>query len=271
MVLMHPIGVHSHLYRGAPEVVADTLRAAGLTCVQLTPNFPGLAFNDLDEITPERCRLAAAPFLALGIEIAALSSNVRLLEPDLDQRHRGVMRWHRLIRHCRDFGTSSLTVESGRPPETSEGWHELCRILEEGLRLAEAARIQLLVKASLGQALAGYADLLRLREAVPHPCLAFVFDPACWLAQTAPERRDTELLEAASRLGPYAPLMHAKDLRVDERGVALPRAGSGALDYGRILQLLKRVQPAAPIILDHVRPHEVAATRRWLEELQMKT
>jgi hypothetical protein len=45
----------------------------------------------------------------------------------------------------------------------------------------------------------------------------------------------------------------------------MPRAGRGVLDLGRLGRLLRRHQPAAPIILEHLRPDDVGQTRAHVE------
>ena len=264
---MHPLGVHSHLYRGGPAAVAEAVRGAGLDCVQLTPNFPGLPFHDLEQITPERCCQASAPFLAIGIEIAALSSQAQLLDPDLDRRHRGILRLHKLLRHARNFGATVIVAEAGGPETTVEApsWllgSELCLILEAALRIAVEADVRLLLKPGLW--LSGCEQALALHQALGHPNFGFVLDPAGWLRESTTTDLLGDLDRLVEQLGPVAPLIYAKDLRFERDGPVTPRAGRGELDYGVFFRLLDRVQPGAPVILEHLRPEDVGASAAYL-------
>jgi sugar phosphate isomerase/epimerase len=264
---MHSLGVHSHLFRGSAELVADTCRRHGLTCVQLTPAFPGLNFQHPVEITPERCRRAAAAFQDAGVRIACLSASTNLLDPDLSRRHRGILRLHALIRHCRDFGTDRLVTESGSltPESTQEAWTELRLIVAEALRLAADQGVTLLLKAEHSQVLATAANLLRLREEVDLPGLGFVLDPAGYLLDSRPDELGQNLERVVEQLGPWAPVVHAKDLCFTPDGVSLPRAGLGVLDYERFFRVLDRWQPEAAIILEHLHPDAVPQTRVYLQ------
>ena len=272
----HLFGVPSHLFRGPPAEAARELCRHGLTCVQLTPNFPGLRFQEPGLITPERCRLAAEPFRAAGIQVACLSGVVPLLDPDLDRRHRGIVRLHRLVRHCRDFGTDRLVTETGSlsphspwapfPPNRSrEAWLELGLILAEVLRVAADHGVTLLLKPDKDHVFSSAEDAVRLRQELPHPPLNFIMDPAHFLAECDPAELGPELDRLFERLGPWSPVVHLKDLRFTAGGVAMPRAGRGVLDLGRLGRLLRRHQPAAPIILEHLRPDEVGQTRAHVE------
>jgi sugar phosphate isomerase/epimerase len=253
--------VASHLFRGAPAEVAAACRGYGLTCVQLTPNFPGLPFHQPGDVTPERCRRVAEPFEREGIAVACVWGSLNLLDPDLDRRHRAVLRLHALLRHCRDFGTDRLVTETGSPagagPHDRETWTELRLILAEALSVAADVGVMLLLKPEATHVLASVEDALRLRDELRHPNLGSVLDPVNFLLGCPPGELGPELERLVEQLGPTAPVVHAKDIRFESNGVTAPRAGLGVLDYGLFLRLLRRHQPAAPIILEHVRPEEI--------------
>jgi sugar phosphate isomerase/epimerase len=268
---MHPLGIHTHLYRGEPATIAEVACRHGLACVQLTPNFPGLPFYEPGQFTPPRCRAASQPFLERGLAIAAVSSHCTLLNPDLDRRHRGIVRLHRLIQACRDFGTRCAVTEIGEPETgrpTTESWSELCYILEPCLQLAEEAGVMLLLKPGPGQLGARGSDLLRLRQHLPYPTLGWVLDPADLLQSPPPDNDNSELEWVVNQLGPFAPLVHAKDLRHDGSGFATSPAGRGTLDFSAFFRLLRPVQPAAPVILEHVRKDEVEVMKNHLHWAQ---
>ncbi len=270
------LGTHSHLFRGPLAAVVAELRRHGLGCVQLTPSFPGLHFHELAEITRERCRQAAEPFLAAGLHIACLSGATYLMDPDLDRRHRGILRLHALIRHCREFGTERIVTETGSlhpkgawtgaaPARSREAWAELRLIVGAALEITAEHDVTLLLKPGPGQVFASLDDALRLREELPHAGLGFVMDPANFLLDSRPDTLDADLDRLVEALGPWTPVVHAKDLRFEASTTATPRVGRGILDYGRLLRGLRRYREETPIILEHLRPEEVAEAKAWME------
>lgn len=270
------LGVHSHLFHGAPAEVALALVRHGLGCVQLTPSFPGLRFQQPGLITPERCRLAAEPFHAAGIRIAALSGYTSLMAPNLDERHRGIARFHALIRHCRHFGTDLIVTETGSlSPESPcvfypgnrsrEAWQELRLIVSESLRMAADHGVTILLKPNPHHVLAGLDAIQRLREEFQNRRLAFVLDPAALLADCFIEELPERLPWLVDRLGPDTPLVHAKDLAFDDSAVRMPGVGQGVLDYRRLLALLQDYQPQPPVILEHLRVEELDAAKLFME------
>ncbi len=273
----HPIGVPSSLFRGSPAAVADACRRLGLSCVGLAPGFPGLPFHEPAHFTPERCRAAAEPFHDAGVAAACLAATGNLMDAHMSRRQRTVQRLHALLRHAREFGTSYVVTETGTlspdgrgspyaPNRTGAAWAELGMLVEVALEIAVDHGASLLLRAEPGHVLATADDVLRLAAEVDHPSLGFVMDPAVVLMGRPREEWAGTLERFLDGIGARAPIVFAKDLAVDDHGVALPRAGRGELDYRHFLRVLDRSQPAAPIILEHLRPEEVETTRRYLEE-----
>jgi sugar phosphate isomerase/epimerase len=275
------LGAMSHLFRGSPAAIAAALVQHGLNCVQLTPSFPGLRFQEPHEIVAERCQQAAEPFQQAGVAIAALSGSSQLMDPDLDRRHKGIVRLHALIRHCRDFGTTYLVSETGslnpespwtsHPPNRSrEAWAELRTIVAETLAVAADQGVTILLKPGPTHVLATLDDALRLRAELPSPHLGFVLDPAAFLWDSSPTKLDARLEGLVEHLGPWAPLVHAKDIQFGEEGtVSMPRVGRGVLDYGRFMRLLNAQQRKPPIILEHVQREELTDAVQYRNVLQV--
>jgi sugar phosphate isomerase/epimerase len=272
---MNRVGAHSHLFRGPPGVVAASVHRHGLTCVQLTPSFPHLHFNEPGEMTTDRCRRAAEPFLELGIEIVGLSGGHRLLDPEVDRRHPAIVRLHALIRHSRDFGTRSVILNLGNwersnrsdsmDPETPSRWLEARCVIAEALRVAEDHGVELLLKPDHRQGTSWQAGIGRILGEAASAGVRFVMDPANYLVNSVPEHLARDVRGLCEELGPLAPLVHAKDLCFGPGGITTPRAGRGSFDYAVFFRLYRRYQPEAPVILEHLSPGEIEETRAYME------
>src|SRR5262249_37266311 len=138
-------------------------------------------------------------------------------------------------------------------------------IVSAALEVAAESGATLLLRAEPTHVLATVNDALRLADQLNDPHLGFVMDPATFLIGSQPDALAADMERLFARLGPLAPVAYAKDLRWEEDGVTVPRAGAGVLDYALFVRLLNQYQPAAPIILEHLRPDEVDAARGFVE------
>ena len=274
-ITMNLVGVHSHLFRGPPSAVAASLREYRLACVQLTPNFPHLRFEEPGHVTADRCRQAAEPFLEAGIVVVGLAGGQNLLDPEVNRRHPTIVRLHALIRHSRDFGTKRVILsvdhcDASEPPcpivsPMLSRWMEMHCIITEAVRVAEDHDVELLLKLESHRNSRWQTSVGRMLTEVAPANLRFVMDPANYLASSAADTLAGDALSLCEALGPRAPLVHAKDICFSSAGVTTPRAGQGCFDYAAFFQLFHRYQPDVPIILEHVRPSEIEETRAYME------
>jgi len=269
---MNLIGVHTQLFRGTAAAVAQAVRRYGLNCVQLTPSFPDARLLEPGQITADRCRQLAEPFGQLGIVIAALSGGENLLDLDFDRRHPAIMRLHALIRHARYFQTKHIVLDLGRSVDTGPAdthapqiWRELHYILVEALREARDHGATLLLKPDGRDLDTCREQIGRLTEEIAWPNLGFVMDPANYLLSRPMANLTDQLSRLCEELGPLAPLLHAKDLRLESESTSIPPAGRGRLDYETFFRLYQRHQPQAQVILEHVRPADIEEARDYLE------
>jgi sugar phosphate isomerase/epimerase len=143
---------------------------------------------------------------------------------------------------------------------------ELRLIVAEVLRRAADQGVNLLLKPECTHVLASIEDAVRLREDLAVANLGFVMDPANFLIGSPPDALADDLRRLCDWLGPWTPLVHAKDLRFDPQGTATPPVGQGTLDYGLLFRCLSPYQPAAPVILEHLRAEEIAGARALMEQ-----
>jgi sugar phosphate isomerase/epimerase len=272
---VNPIGAHSHLFRGPAPVVAQAIHEHGLSCVQLTPSFPHLRFHDPAEITRDRCRRAAEPFLLSDLIIAGLSAGDNILNPDLEQRHPAIVRLHRLVQHCRNFGTDRVIINlslamkrESTEPQTHTGavpWSsEVRSIILAALRVASDNGVMLLLKLAAKHS-PSWKEACNLHAELAHANLGFVMDPAHYLEACQPEDLTRSMSCLCEELNCLAPLVHAKDLRFGPGGATSPRVGCGVLDYGSFFRLYRRYHATAPVILEHVRPSEIDEARKHVQ------
>jgi sugar phosphate isomerase/epimerase len=222
-------------------------------------------------ITADTARRAAAPFLRAGLAVACVNAGSGVLEADLGRRHAAIVRVHRLIRHCRDFGTNLLVVDLAPPLKPGEAastscWEEMELIVREALKATADHGVTLVVKPDLARLNRPLDDLFALAAAYPVESLQFVMDPASYLAGCDPDRRAEGLELVWRQLGSRTAIVHVRDLAFRPEGACFPRPGKGDLDFAEFFRLRRLYQPATPVILSHVRATEIGAVESIVEQ-----
>jgi sugar phosphate isomerase/epimerase len=242
--------------------LAEELAQAGIRTVQLFLNQSDSrywAYNDrcdVSSMTPKRCRAIAADYRSAGVAIRSIGVYTNLIHPDASERKANLAYFEAMMQIAREMGVRVLMTESGRycpPKQESEVPYFLqpavwTQMVDTGKRLADLAdRHEVTVALEpLHTEFFNTAKRTRLFiEAIASPRLRVQLDPANLL-----EVNDLE--EMFSQLGPQIVSIHAKDHKM-HRDDELP-AGQGDIDYLKLVTLVAKHAPQAPLILDYVGP-----------------
>ena len=224
-------------------------------------------------IEPELCGRIARAMDARGLRMAAVSGTFNMVHPDPAHRRDGLRRLGVLATACRGLGTSIVTLCTGtrdpvdmwrRHPENDSAgaWRDLLETMWIGLESAEAAGVTLAVEPEPGNVIDGAPKARRLLDEIGSPRLRIVIDPA----NLPPDDSGAVLDEAFALLGPDIVLAHAKER--DRHGASGHLApGSGVVDFGRYVPLLRRHAGAAPLILHGLDESQVAGGLAFLDKL----
>jgi sugar phosphate isomerase/epimerase len=93
-----------------------------------------------------------------------------------------------------------------------------------------------------------------------------VMDPNNYFTPELLERQDEVLRNAFQQVGHCIALAHAKDVLAvpGKRKCALPRAGTGALNWPLFLRLLHDAGYDGALVIEHLREPEIAETRDFV-------
>ncbi|MBW3624003.1 MAG: sugar phosphate isomerase/epimerase [Armatimonadetes bacterium] len=255
------------MYRADYAGQARLTREAGFACVQLRPPYGPL--------NAHTCAEHIAPFVEQGLAIAAVAGYTNLVNPDLAVRERNNRRFFEMIDRCRDLGSTLIATETGSlnresewedTPEnhTEEAWDTLMPVLHEAVKRAEDAGVTLLIEGYVNNVVATVSDCERLRNEIPSPALGFVLDPNNLFEEADMADVSGHLERIFRAIGPWTPLVHAKDVVYREGRIDTPRAGTGQLDYAAFARLVRQYQPDAPLILEHLTQEEVPETLEYI-------
>jgi sugar phosphate isomerase/epimerase len=285
------LGCRAHDFGKLPlEELAARIADAGFDCLQFAPGKAVAGFEPCPDggITAAFAGRAATAFASRGLRISVLGCYINPIHPVPEERRRSLDRFKAYLRAAPDLGCGIVATETGslnadcsfNPGNRDEApFEELVASVSELAEEAERRGVTLCVEGVVRHVAHSPRRLADLVGRVGSPALAFLLDPVNYLDASNYENRQRIIEEAFALFGPRIRVLHAKDLLpgdgIVSRGAAgeapdgIPGArivppGKGLLDYGRILALLEAANPAADILIEDLRPGDMAAARDHL-------
>ena len=265
------LGVRAHDFGKLPvDELAGRIAAHGLESIQLAPT-KALAGFDLDEgrLSPGFAAGVAEAFRRRGIRIAVLGCYINLGDRDESRRRPQLERFKAYLRFARDFGcsvvgteTGSLNADFSRHPDN--GGEEAFQIVLSGVRElvreAEKFGVFVCIEAVERYVISSPQRLRRLIDEVDSPNLQVIYDPVNLLWPTNCARQDEILEEAHALLGDRICIVHAKDFSAEGGAFVELPAGTGELDYSKVLRWVREHKPGIDVLLENTSPDTIADT-----------
>lgn len=255
-----PIGIliATTFSTGTLEARLDAVKAAGISCVQMSMVCAGLPEmpDEIPAELPARIRREAS---ARGIAIASLTGTFNMCHPDPEHRRTGLRRLRVLTEACAPMGTSHIHLCTGTRNPTSmwrahpdnstpEAWRDMAACVREATGIAREANVVLAFEPEISNIVDSARKARRLLDEVASPHLKVTIDPANLFPAGQLPRMKEILDEAFALIGKDAVLAHAKDIDRDGEAGHKP-AGQGKLDYDRYIALLRKYNFKGPLLL----------------------
>jgi sugar phosphate isomerase/epimerase len=270
--------ISGHLPRPTIEAVAQAVRAAGLSAVQLGLDSAGLEPlpAHIDDATASRIGEA---FVREGVELSAVSGTFNAIHPDRVWRAECIRRVGLLAGRCDRLGTRVITLCTGTRHPTNmwrfhpdnarpEAWEEMVETMRALVRHGEANEVDLAFEPEVVNVVDTAEKAERLIAEVSSPRLRLVMDPANYFHPDMLPRMSEVLEEVFARVGRFIALAHAKDVRPPEPGqdeCVRPAAGTGVLDYAHYLRLLRATGYDGALIMHSLSEAELPASKAYVE------
>ena len=268
------LGIFSKTFqRPTLEAALDAVRDSGLTAVQL--NLESLGGPSMpDELPADQCQRVCAALAARGIKLAAVSGTFNIIDPNLEQRQRGMERLKVIAAACDRLGTELVTMCTGtcdpeylwnNHPDNNgpEAWRAMVAAMGEAVEIAEGEDVTLVFEPEVNNVVNSAGKARRLLDEIRSPYLKVVIDGANLFNSGQLPRMREVLEEAFDLLGGDIRLAHAKDLERDG-DAGHQAAGTGVLDYRRYLQLLEEVGFSGALILHSLSEEQVPGSAAYV-------
>jgi sugar phosphate isomerase/epimerase len=266
------------LPRPSIEAVAEAVRAAGLTAVQLELASAGLESPPAEISEAAAARIGSA-FAREGVEVSAVSGTFNAIHPDRAWREECIRRVGVLAAHCGRMGTRVITLCTGTRHPTNmwrwhpdnawpEAWDEMVETMRALARHGEAHDVDLAFEPEVVNVVDTAQKAERLIAEVGSPRLRLVMDPANYFHPDMLPRMTEVLEDVFARVGRFIALAHAKDVRPPDPGqeeCTRPAAGTGVLDYAAYIRLLRASGYDGGLIMHSLTEAELPASTRYVE------
>lgn len=212
-----------------------------------------------DAIDPAQVLRVRDAFNTRGLWMASLSATFNMAHPNPTERGMGLRQLEVLAANARAFGTDLLTLCTGtrslasmwsNHPDngTFEAWADMRATMERAIAIAEKYDVGLGIEPEVSNVVSSPTKARRLMDEMCSKRLTIVMDCAnIFPVGTLPRQREI-LDEAFALLGDDIGLAHAKDLTKDG-AAGNAAAGTGLLDYGHYIQLLRQSRFDGAVVL----------------------
>ena len=107
----------------------------------------------------------------------------------------------------------------------------------------------------------------KVLDAIGSPNLQIIFDPVNLLDICNYKDRDAIIAEAIDVLGEDIAMVHIKDFKMENNSLVSVAAGTGEMNYDRIIRFMKERKPHIHATLENTVPENAVASRKYIQRL----
>lgn len=107
----------------------------------------------------------------------------------------------------------------------------------------------------------------RVLDEINSPNLQIIFDPVNLLDISNYRNRDEIIEEAMELLGDDIAMIHIKDFVVEDGKLVSVAAGTGEMDYTKIMKFIRERKPYVHVTLENTVPENAVAAREYIQNL----
>ncbi|MCD7883475.1 MAG: sugar phosphate isomerase/epimerase [Lachnospiraceae bacterium] len=272
------IGIRLHDVKEAP--LAERLQTAheqGFSCAHLALG-KVISENPVDDgaLTPGYAMYLKKLFAENQLDIAVLGCYLNLANPNPVSLKTTTRRYLTNIRFAAQLGAGVVGTETGAPNEEYR-FEEACHS-EEALELfiknvrpvveyAEKMGVILAIEPVYRHIVSTPKRARKVLDAIDSPNLQIIFDPVNLLDISNYQNSDEIFAETIELLGEDVAVMHLKDYRVEGNQLISTAAGTGQMDYSRIIRFIKERKPYIHATLEDTVPANAVQAREHIQQL----
>ena len=271
------LGIRLHdVEPGTIEERLPKVRQQGFSCAHLALSKTVQEYSVRNAaLTPGYAMYLRRLFAKHAMDIAVLGCYKNLAHPDLTELRAIQDTYYAQIRFASLLGCGVVGTETGAP-NAAYTYEPAChsdaalgmfiRNLRPVVACAERFGVIFAIEPVWNHIVWNPARALAVLRAIDSPNLQIIFDPVNLLSIENYERCDEVIDEAIEMLGDFIAVVHLKDFRLEGSRLVSVAAGTGQMDYTRVLRFIKQEKPFIHATLENTLPENAEAARRFLQE-----
>ena len=257
------------------EARAEKARAEGFSCVHLAFSkvIGGVAFDDC-ALTEGLAMHTRRVFARCGLDVAVLGCYLNLAHPDPEKLKEIQSRYYGHIRVAALMNAGVVGTETGAPnaaykmdanTHTPEALDAFIRGLAPVVECAEHYGVTVAIEPVWKHTVYDADRAVQVLRAIGSHNLRIILDPVNLLYPGNIDRREQVIGDAIEKLGDQVAVIHLKDFIPAGDDLKSIAAGTGEMDYTRILRFMKERKPYIQATLENTVNDNAAAAREFLE------
>ena len=227
-------------------------------------------------LTPGYAMYLKKIFAANQLDVAVLGCYLNLANPNPASLAKNTHRYLAHIRFASLLGAGVVGTETGAVNEEyrfEERNHseEALKIFINNLRLvvsyAEKMGVIVAIEPVYKHIVCNPKRARKVLDAIGSPNLQIIFDPVNLLDVCNYKDRDAIIAEAIDVLGEDIAMVHIKDFKVENNSLVSVAAGTGEMNYDRIIRFMKERKPYIHATLENTVPENAVASREYIQRL----
>lgn len=257
------------------EARAHKAREEGFSCVHLAFSkvISGVTF-DAAALTEGLGAYTRRVFDREGLDVAVLGCYLNLAHPDPEKLKEIQSRYYGHLRVASILGAGVVGTETGAPnaeyrldanTHTDEALEIFIRGLAPVVACAENYGVALAIEPVWNHIVCSADRAVRVLKAIGSRSLRIILDPVNLLYAGNADDKDAVIADAIDKLGEDVAVVHIKDFVREGGKLKSVAAGTGEMDYGRVLRFMKERKPYIQATFENTTNDNAVAARTFIQ------
>lgn len=275
-IRLHDVNTGLGLDSQTMQARAAKAREEGFSCVHLAfaKVMPGVTFDDC-ALTEGLGLYTRRVFDREGLDVAVLGCYLNLAHPDPVKLAEIQSRYYGHLRVASVMGAGVVGTETGAPNEqykldanthTDQALDIFLRGLEPVVAEAERRGVTMAIEPVWNHIVYNADRAVQVLKSMGSRNLRIILDPVNLLYAGNADQADSVIADAIDKLGESVAVVHLKDFVREGESLKSVAAGTGEMDYDRVLRFMKERKPYIHATLENTVNANAQTAREFLQE-----